>query len=481
MRLLSSLQSSQTLLGTGIATEASPLLPTPPIQHHSHYRPRARPPWTAYIKAWFPYRIAHGLTVTHSRPRRADTPHHPSTVMASPPQRAYAPLQTSTISLPPNKRQRLSPGPSPLGTSYDGPYQQQQQQSYPFPNNGYNPVHQFNQPQPHTQLPPIDTGSRPAPGNMGPPERPKAEKATDINDLNDLVTAAGVDLRAEENYLAATYRNKHLDSSFSTSFGTSSSTTISPETSFQQWSQSSLGQHAAFQPQSQFSQQPVSQRSVEEEVKEKHRQAARRRAETKQAHLRNPFLHAEPVRAKLESIGYENQVQLNTRGVTEQQPPPVSATNLHGASMVGANGTGLVAASLYRTLEVDAPLADILALLSLACEQRMRSLAEDAYAISRSRQYGSHGVVPPEWSDVATGEGVPKETTARSQSITQTAWDNQPESAVSPMTVFPPKRELQLPMQHIIKILIYSQVIQMMTALAFLRRPQNPMRLFFQP
>jgi hypothetical protein len=372
--------------------------------------------------------------------------------MASPPQRAYTPLQTGNISLPPNKRQRLSPGPSPLGTNYDGPYQQQQQQGYPFPNNGYNPVHHFNQPQPHSQLPPLDTGARPAPGNMGPPERPKAEKATDINDLNDLVTAAGVDLRAEENYLAATYRNKHQDSSFSTSFGTASSSTISPENSFQQWSQGSYGQHASFQPHPQFNQTPVSQRSVEEEVKEKHKQAARRRAESKQAHLRSPFLHAEPMRAKLEKISYENQVQINTRGVTEPQPTTVTATNLHGASTVGANGTGLVAATLYRTLEVDAPLADVLALLSLACEQRMRSLAEDTYAISRSRQYGSHGVVPPEWTDLATGEGLPKETTARSQSITHTAWDQNPESAVSPMTVFPSKRELQFPLRQMIEI-----------------------------
>jgi hypothetical protein len=364
--------------------------------------------------------------------------------MASPPQRAYTPLQTGNIALPPNKRQRLSPGPSPLGTNYDGSYQQPP--NYAYPNNGYNhnPVHQFNQPQPHSQLPPIDTGSRPAPGNMGPPERPKADKATDINDLNDLVTAAGVDLKAEENYLAATYRNKHQDNSFSTSFGTTSSSTISPENSFQQWSQGSYGQYPAFQPNGPFSQPQVSQRSVEDEIKAKHERAARQRNDTKQVHLKDSFLATDPVRIRLEKQCYENQVRLDVRGLNETlPPPPVTANDVRGTSMVTADEkTGIVAATGHRTLNADAPLVEILTLLSLACQERMRSLVEDAYAISRSRQYGSHGIVPPEWASVATGEGAPKDATARSQSITGTAWDQVPNSAVSPLTVLPPKREL---------------------------------------
>jgi hypothetical protein len=280
---------------------------------------------------------------------------------------------------------------------------------------------------------------------MGPPERPKAEKATDINDLNDLVTAAGVDLRAEENYLAATYRNKHQDSSFSTSFGTSSSSTVSPENSFQQWSQSSYGQYPAFQPNGPFSQPPVSQRSVEDEIREQHKRAARQRAESKQAHLNSPFLLPGPLRQRLDTINLLNQVTLDLKGVTEK---PVTASNVHGASMVGADGQGLVAAAVYRTVEADAPLADIMTLLSLACEQRLRGLAEDACAIARGRQYGSHGVVPPEWKDVATGVGAPKATEARSQSVTRTAWDQVPDSAVSPMTVSPPKRESRRPQQQ---------------------------------
>lgn len=49
----------------------------------------------------------------------------------------------------------------------------------------------------------------------------------------------------------------------------------------------------------------------------------------------------------------------------------------------------------------EAYLADQLALLSLACKQRMRALVEDAYRFSINRQESSHGEIPDEWADVA--------------------------------------------------------------------------------
>jgi hypothetical protein len=289
----------------------------------------------------------------------------------------------------------------------------------------------------------MDGPPRAATGTMGPPEKPKAEKATDINDLNDMVTASGIDLREEENYLAATYRNRHSESSFNASFGNSqSSSTLSVNTSFNQWSQESYGTQPGFQPHGPLSQPAVSQKSVEEILKEKHRQAVRRFSEKKQQHLNDPFLQTANVRDKLQRKTLEYQVRLDAKGYYEQatQKPPQTPQNVHATTMVGADGTGVIAVKASGMLEQGAPLVDLLSLLSLAANERLRGLLEDAHAISRARQFGSQGVVPPEWADIAEGSGKPQEVTARSQSITRTAWDQVPDSAVSPMTVLPPKR-----------------------------------------
>ena len=55
---------------------------------------------------------------------------------------------------------------------------------------------------------------------------------------------------------------------------------------------------------------------------------------------------------------------------------------------------------------------------------------------------GSGGVVPPEWTDMAKGEGKAEQTTAQPQSLSGTPWDAIPGSAVSPLTIDPPKRML---------------------------------------
>lgn len=308
-------------------------------------------------------------------------------------------------------------------------------------------MYSFNQPSPiqpsqqqHFEGPP-----RSATGTMGPPEKPKAEKATDINDLNDMVTASGIDLREEENYLAATYRNRHAESSFNGSFGNSqSSSTLSINTSFNQWSQESYGNHPGFQSHGPLSQPAVSQKSAEEIMKEKHRIAVRRFNEKKQQHLNDPFLHTGFVRDKLQKKTLEFQVRFEDKGFYEQatpKPPPQAPQNVYATTMVGANGTGVIVAKASNgMLEQGSPLVDILSLLSLAANERLRGLLEDAHAISRARQFGSQGVVPPEWASIAEGNGKRLTTEARSQSITQTAWDQVPDSAVSPMTVPPPKR-----------------------------------------
>ncbi|QDS77559.1 hypothetical protein FKW77_001256 [Venturia effusa] len=380
--------------------------------------------------------------------------------MASPPgpgpQRTH-PIQTSGIALPPAKRQRLSPGPSPLSapTNY-GQASPTYTGSAPFANAPYasspsapgqymtqppydNHLYSFNQPspvQPPHQQQHMDGLSRNVTGAMGPPEKPKAEKATDINDLNDMVTASGIDLREEENYLAATYRNRHAE----TSFVSQSNSTLSANTSFNQWSQESYGNHPGFQSHGPLSQPAVSQKSLEEIQREKHRLEVHNYNARKQKHLNDPFLQTGCVRERLERKTLEYQVRLDSKGFYEQappKPPPQNPQNLHASTMTGVNGTGIIVAKASGMLEQGAPLVDLLSLLSLAANERLRGLLEDAHAISRARQFGSQGVVPPEWADIAEGRGKPQQTEARSQSIMRTAWDQVPDSAVSPKTVLP--------------------------------------------
>ena len=46
-------------------------------------------------------------------------------------------------------------------------------------------------------------------------------------------------------------------------------------------------------------------------------------------------------------------------------------------------------------LYVNANIADVLALLSLACEERIRSVVEDVAAVAHNRYVSAQGVVPP--------------------------------------------------------------------------------------
>lgn len=367
----------------------------------------------------------------HQPPQRPYSPYPPT---------ASSPVQMSPggMGMPPaNKRQRLSPNPgSPYAPYHNSPYS-----SMPnTPAQSHTPL-PFNQPQPPEQN--LDA-SRGAPGSMGPPQRPadkqdkpEKEKATDINDLSDVIGASGIDLREEENYLAQTYQNQHQNSSFNTSFSQSPAT-VSPNNSFNALSQGSFGSYGAFHGAGPVSQPPVSQKTVEEELFEKHKAAARSLAEKTQQELNDPFCRGNTIRQKIGHHAFDQGVKFSVEGLYDRihkdQPQGVSATQA-----TGPDGAGMVKAQAAALLDANAPLAEILTLLSLATKERLRGVLEDAYALSRSRQMGSHGVVPPEFADIATGSGAAKSATVVPASVTKTAWD-QPDSAISPLSV-PMKRK----------------------------------------
>ncbi|KAJ9667198.1 hypothetical protein H2201_002719 [Coniosporium apollinis] len=361
-----------------------------------------------------------------------------------PPQQTFSPYQSTPrvpspnvhtpggLALPPNKRPRLDTNPSsPYATSPGSPYLTVPTPGPPTP--AYATPQPFNQPQPLN-----DNMASRAPGSMGPPQRPeKQEKNTDVENLSDAVTASGIDLREEENYLAETYRNTHQNASFNASFNSHSSSTLTPNNSFSGWSPGAYGAHPAFQGTGPLSQPAVAQRTIEEELDAKHRRAARAVAESRQQHLNDPFLHSNTVRYRLNRHAYQNGVTLNIEGLFDKIPE--RPQNVSTTVLTGADDTGIVSMKSSFLAE-SASFADILSLISLATNERLRGILEDAQQLARSRQISSNGVVPPDFSSLATANGTVEPTTAVPTSITKTSWDA-PDSAVSPMTI-PSKRPL---------------------------------------
>ncbi|KAF2653069.1 hypothetical protein K491DRAFT_565558, partial [Lophiostoma macrostomum CBS 122681] len=345
--------------------------------------------------------------------------------------------------IPPAKKQRLSPNPpSPYGQPYStpsySPYSANsppgaQYLSLPPSPAAAHPSQSFNQPQPYQ--PPSDPNSRPPQGSMLPPRIPyskaqdtdQLEKANprDNDDISDVLTGSGIDLKAEEEALSLSYRN--VGTSFNASQGSRS--TVSPHGSFNNWSQA--GTHGAFQGSGPLS-QAITQEEQEAELVRKHTEAARALAETSQAPLSDPFLHAVTLRHTLAKRAYDNSVQVNLDGLFDKIPDVPQ--NVSRTALNGPNGESIVKLQADSLLTQGAPLVDILSLVSLAAEDRIRTILEDAFTLAQGRRTTSHGVVPPNLADLArAGEGT---QTARAvpTNISKTAWEA-PESAVSPMTV----------------------------------------------
>lgn len=274
--------------------------------------------------------------------------------------------------------------------------------------------------------------------SMKPPEKPADKQAkgaqkqvTDLVELSDIFKDSGVDLREEENYLYDSYKDPLPPTGLPFSQGSTS--VPSPGQTFDTWRSS---QNAT-----QFSQAagvsaPFSQPSVNEDdlpniVREQRQAAAVRQARSQEVHLADPFIMADAVREKMDVRTAEHAIRQKSQGITRD---PMAFLQ---SSRVG-RGDAIVAAKTL--LATDSSLVPILTLLSLAARERLRSVLEDSYGSARARVFGSGGVVPPEWTDMANGEGAAEAVTARPQSLSGTPWDAIPDSAVSPLTTNPSKR-----------------------------------------
>ncbi|KXT14040.1 hypothetical protein AC579_10029 [Pseudocercospora musae] len=376
-----------------------------------------------------------------------------------PPPQPYAPYQgagspgaQSPFAQPPAKRPRLSPDPrSPAGGSpmyaqspmqYSNPYGPQSASPMPYSPQSYaaSPQNSFNTPQPYSppvqwpapqqqpqQRPPQISPPPPSSSNsMPPPPRPNKEDKDErmgVEDIGDSLFGSGINLKDEENYLHSTWNNRHSQNeSFNTTQTTSfGSSTMSPNNSFNLLTQGtsfgSAGQDGAF---AGSMGQPRSQEEIENEQKRKRELAARRRAEKDQFHLNNQFLQTNCLRHRMHQRAAQESVRLNVEGVYVRNPEPDRVQ-----TMLNANGSeGIVAAKPEAMIEQGSVYEHILTLVSLASAERLRGLVDEAYGLARARRYGDHGrVVPPEFADIATGEGEQSQETVIPDSVTGSQWD----------------------------------------------------------
>jgi hypothetical protein len=374
---------------------------------------------------------------------------------------ALSPNMNMGGGIPPAKRQRLSPNP-PSPAPYHSPFANppyppsQPQSPYAMSPQQYpghlsvpgSPATQqpppFHQPQPYQH--PNGVPQQHAPqGSMPPPKVPysKAQddaelekpngRDSDVNNLSDVLSGGIVDLRAEEDLLLHSYGNRNYGASFNSQASGSNTT---PNTSFNNWSQQSS--HGAFQGSGPLS-QGMSQEQHEAEFLRKHEQAARILNESAQQPLTDPFLAANVLRHRIAKRAYETGIQVNVDGlfdkIPEKQPRDSTRT-----AQAGANGEQIVGLEAASLLNQTAPLVEILSLLTLAAEDRIRTLVEDAYALSQGRQHTSHGVIPPQLIDIAEVDKNAEAKMVAPVNILRTPWEA-PDSAVSP-TATASKRKL---------------------------------------
>lgn len=230
------------------------------------------------------------------------------------------------------------------------------------------------------------------PGSMGPPSRP-ADKPTDASDLSDVLAQSGIDVKEEEAFLTQSYaapvvaprpQPPGLNTSFTSAPSTPGTATANVSFDLSQ-GRPPITQEQQIVP-AYSEDAPYNQPTYEET------QAARRA----QYHLQEPFLLTKVLEQKMQKKAYELGVRLPTDGLYHPMPgsrQPIEVTGPDGSSIVRRGHTIIN--------QEGAPLVDILSLLSLCCEERIRGVVEYSAGLSKSRRLHSSGAVPKEWEDLA--------------------------------------------------------------------------------
>ncbi|KAL8687347.1 MAG: hypothetical protein Q9218_006453 [Villophora microphyllina] len=345
------------------------------------------------------------------------------------PPRAFSPLQQYPLphngpygGQPPAKRQRLSPNPQSPHNSPSMANIALPSQVYSGPNPGHRPYNQpghstyntFNpqpvsyQPQHQPQPPyqPPQQQSQVQTGTMGPPSKPvDNNRPTDLNELSDVLMGAGVDLREEE---AALLGRQGQEAAFNP-YGPNGSVAVpNPNyNAFNTYSSNVPGGADTFYGAGTFNQPAVPHQSPEALAEAERKRGVRRKAETRQYHLNDPFLYVGKVQKKMTTKARNERVVVPQQGLYHPQAHQEVKSIVYGPD----KHEKLVVLKDQDLLNHDTPLVDILSLLSLAAEERMRGLIEDAAALAKGRRSASHGIVPIELQDVAEINGTTETAT----------------------------------------------------------------------
>ncbi|KAI9681092.1 MAG: hypothetical protein M1817_002373 [Caeruleum heppii] len=271
-------------------------------------------------------------------------------------------------------------------------------------------------------------------GAMGPPSRP-ADKPTDISELTDVLGQAGVDMRDEENALIAEFSRGQTQSGRFTAQPPSQhaagpSLPAPPTggiwTGLRPPPQNLPGGHFG---QSVFTGPAQPYRDPNEVAEEEHRAAVRRREQVKAYHLHDPFLSGNSLRTKIIKRVNDNHLRWPHDGFREQAP---SLGAVNSTSIVGTDGTSIQAVTA-KFIDKDAPMAELMTLVSLAAAERVRGLIEDAASLAKGRRVGAHGLVPPEWADLAVGNGTAESIIATTLPANKMGWEVPAISTANPL------------------------------------------------
>ncbi|KAF4636802.1 hypothetical protein G7Y89_g1297 [Cudoniella acicularis] len=274
--------------------------------------------------------------------------------------------------------------------------------------NAYAMAPQQQQPPPQSQ----------ATGMMGPPLKPAEKSREDGMDAADVLAGTGIDLKEEEQYL------------FNTSFNTQYS---GPGHSFSQFPPGDEGSFYGAGPANAAAEggHSRSQDEFHQKVADKAwHDSARKLASSRQLELNNAFANIHYTQARAAKIASEHGLGLMTgenggMGLFTL-PKDFANSSVRVQSAIGPKGA--ITTTTGTFLPADTPLADQIALLSLATKFRLRTLLEDAVKLAKGRQTGSHGLIPGEWTDAGVAPVPASGTSLIADDGPRAGW----ESAVSP-------------------------------------------------
>ena len=235
-------------------------------------------------------------------------------------------------------------------------------------------------------------------GNMGPPSKPvDKDRPTDMNELSDVLMGSGVDLKEEEAALLG--RQGQDVSGIGNSFTSAQSGPTSHPTrnSFNIYSSNVPGSRDTFYGAGILNQSAMPYQYAEEMADRAKEQSIRRRNDIKQYHLNQPFLLGRKVEQRISLKCQSEGVQMPMKGMFYAQGQQETQQIVFGPD----KHERLVTLKGEALLNHDAPLGEILSLISLAAEERIHTLIEDAAALAVERRRGSSGIVPPEFWDIA--------------------------------------------------------------------------------